>query len=361
MKKICTIVGARPQFIKAAVVSKELCKYFNEVIIHTGQHYDENMSSIFFDELNIPKPKYNLNISGGTHAEMTGNMMISIERVLISEKPDYILVYGDTNSTLAAAIVASKLMIPICHVEAGARMNTLKNPEEINRILTDHVTDLFMCSTEGSVTNLKKENINDNIYFTGDPMYDAYLQNSKLSKLSIGDKIKNLYDKEFIIPKKFYYLTCHRQENTFDDKNLTEILKAMEELNYNVIYPVHPRNRERALRIVDKFKFKNTKLINPVGYLDSIFFVNNAITIITDSGGVQREAFFAKKPCLTVLDNVCWPELMINNYNQLVKPLKTDILEKLPENVEFDSSYRPFGNGNSGKKIVEILNGKLNN
>jgi len=359
MKKICTIVGARPQFIKAAVVSKEIRKYFHEVIIHTGQHYDENMSKIFFDELNIPKPKYNLNISGGTHAQMTGNMVISIEKILLIEKPDLVLVYGDTNSTLSAAIAASKMMIPICHVEAGVRMNTLKNPEEINRVLTDHVSSILMCSTEQSVINLKKENIVSDVYLTGDPMYDAYVNNSKLSKLSIGSKIKCLNDEEIVISENFYYLTCHRQENTLNDINLTEIFKAMEELNYDVIYPVHPRNRERAMRIIDKFQFKNIKLINPVGYLDSLFFINNGNKIITDSGGVQREAFFAKKPCLTVLDDVCWPELMISNYNQLAKPLKKDILEKLSVKVNFDTAYNPFGDGSASEKIVEILNSKF--
>lgn len=351
--KILTVVGARPQFIKAAVVSRLLRDKAEEILVHTGQHYDYNMSDIFFEELDIPKPDYNLGISGGSHGAMTGRMLSSIEEVLLSEKPDKLLVYGDTNSTMAAAIAAVKLHIPVYHVEAGNRFGTLTSPEEVNRIVTDHVSTCLMPCTESAAAFLAKEGLEEKTHIVGDPMYDAFLYYG--SRLTEKDRnALSSFDGESIPrPDEFYYLTCHRQENTDTDDKLREILKAMNSLDAPTIYPVHPRNKDRALRVSEDLK--NIILTQPVGYLTSISLVNGAKKIVTDSGGLQREAFFAEKQCVTVLDFVVWPETMVDNRNQLSAPDKDAILAKLDKKQSIDKSYKPFGNGHSGEKIVELL------
>lgn len=350
--KVVTIIGARPQFIKAAIVSKELRKRHDEVLVHTGQHYDYNMSEKFFEELDIPRPKYNLGISGGTHAEMTGKMLIEIEKVLNLEKPDWLLVYGDTNSTLAAALAAAKLKIKICHVEAGARTHCLTNPEEINRVCTDHLSSLLLASTMSGIDSMNEEGLGTRCVFVGDPMYDAFLKYSEVIKdnLSLPLIMGGYYE----VPEQYYYLTCHREENTSDNA-LLEILAAMNSLTAPTIYPVHPRNRERAVRIVKKYKLTNIKLVEPVGYFESIFLVKNSNKIVTDSGGLQREAFFAKKQCITVLDFVCWPETMVQNRNVLARPERADILNKLQFEQTINNEWIPFGDGNSSIHIVEAM------
>lgn len=353
--KIVTVVGARPQFIKAAVVSRELRKKHTEILVHTGQHYDYNMSEIFFEELDIPKPDYNLGISGGTHGQMTGKMLISIEEVLIKEKPDVLLVYGDTNSTMAAALAAVKLLIPVVHVEAGNRLGTLSNPEEVNRIVTDRVSSVRLCCTSSAMDFLKKEGLDANSYIVGDPMYDAFKYYSEKVGDKVPEQITGFDDNALLLPDKFYYLTCHRQENTKDDATLTEILGAMECLDYKCVYPVHPRNRDRAERVVKNNNFKNIILCQPVGYLMSVYLTNNCEKIVTDSGGLQREAFFAGKQCVTVFDYVGWPETMVDNRNQLAKPDKTDILKKLSKEQKVTETS-VFGDGNSALKIVKYLN-----
>lgn len=351
--KIVTVVGARPQFIKAAVVSHVLRKKHTEILVHTGQHFDYNMSEQFFEELDIPKPDYNLGISGGTHANMTGKMMIAIEEVLLKEKPDWLLVYGDTNSTLAAALAAAKLHIPICHVEAGARTHSKTNPEEINRICTDHVSSLLLASTQSGMESMKVEGLSDNGYMVGDPMYDAFLEYS--NKITEGFELQLLNGGKAFIPEEFYYLTCHREENTNDDKDLLEIFKAMNSLDAKTIYPVHPRNKSRALRLQKDYGFENLILAEPVGYLESIYLVNHAKKIVTDSGGLQREAFFAKKKCVTILNFVCWPETMVDDRNNLASPDENDILTQLEKEQSIDDNYKPFGDGKSAEKIVELL------
>jgi len=355
MKKICTVVGARPQFIKLAVVSRVLRKEFQEVLIHTGQHYDHNMSDVFFEEMDIPKPDYNLGISGGTHGQMTGQMIIEIEKVLMKEKPDMLLVFGDTNSTMAAALAAVKLHIPVCHVEAGNRLGTFENPEEINRIVTDHVSSMHLVCTASGVDFLKKEGFSETITLVGDPMYDAFryyserLDGSELTELIDfnGDAVS--------VPEDFYYMTCHRQENTDTDNQLDQIFQAMESLDAPAIYPVHPRNHERAARLVKEKGYQKIILTQPVGYKTSISLVNHAKKIVTDSGGLQREAFFAGKQCVTVFDYVSWPETLVNHCNQMAKPDKVDILTKLSLPVTFDPDYQPFGDGHSAEKIVEKI------
>ena len=358
--KIVTVVGARPQFIKAAVVSHELRKRHHEVLIHTGQHFDYNMSEQFFKELNIPNPEYNLGISGGTHAQMTGRMMIAIEEVLIKEKPDWVLVYGDTNSTIAAALSAVKLHIPVCHVEAGARVHSMKNPEEINRICTDHVSSLLLVSTKSGLDNLMNEGLGEKGFLVGDPMFDAFCEYSRLKNIAELE-LDLLSGEKVHVPQRYYYLTCHREENTNSDRELNEIFKAMNRLDAKTVYPVHPRNKKRAARLKSEYGYENILLTEPVGYLDSLCLVTNAQKIVTDSGGLQREAFFAKKKCVTVLDFVVWPETMVDGRNTLAKPSEDDIINKLQIDQVIDESYQPFGDGHAAVKICESMERFLQN
>lgn len=351
--KILTVAGARPQFVKVAVVSEILRKKHKEVLVHTGQHFDYNMSQQFFDELDIPTPDYNLGISGGTHAQMTGRMLIGIEEVLVREKPDWLLVYGDTNSTLAAALAAVKLHIPVCHAEAGTRTHCMTNPEEINRICVDHVSSLLLACTTFDMQEMEREGLLDRAELVGDPMYDAFLKYS--GKIRLSDITLSLIGGgESGVPDEYYYLTCHREENTNDD-NLCEIMKAMECLDAPVVYPVHPRNVERIMKLKKKHGFHNLILANPVGYLESNCLVKNARKIITDSGGLQREAFFAGKQCVTVLNHITWAATMVDNRNQLARPECEDILVKLSNKQHVDESYQPFGDGNAAVKIVQAL------
>ncbi len=355
MKKICTVVGARPQFIKLAVVSRVLRKDFQEILIHTGQHYDHNMSDVFFEEMEIPKPDYNLGISGGTHGQMTGQMLMEIEKVLLEEKPDMLLLFGDTNSTMAGALAAVKLHIPVCHVEAGNRFGTLESPEEVNRTVTDHLSAINLPCTESSLRFLEREGLGEKSFVVGDPMYDAFRYYSEGLDGSELQELRSFDGEAVVLPEKFYYMTCHRQENTDTDSKLQGIFDAVEALDAPTIYPVHPRNRARAARLQQKHGYKNLILTDPVGYKTSISLVNHAQKVVTDSGGVQREAFFAGKPCVTVLDFVVWPETMRDGCNRLAKPDKQDILEKLSAPVTFDPAYQPFGDGHSAEKIVEKI------
>lgn len=357
MKKICTVVGARPQFIKLAVVSRVLRREpeFQEVLIHTGQHYDHNMSDVFFEEMDIPKPDYNLGISGGSHGQMTGKMLMELEQVFLREQPDMLLLFGDTNSTMAAALAAVKLHIPVCHVEAGNRLGALENPEEVNRIVTDHVSSLHLVCTPSGVEFLKREGFDGSVHLVGDPMYDAFRYYSERLDGSELAEIVDFDGKPVAVPTEFYYMTCHRQENTDTDEKLREVFNAMEALDAPTVYPVHPRNHERAARLVREYGYQKLILTQPVGYLTSVSLVNHAKKIVTDSGGLQREAFFAGKPCVTVFDYVAWPETMANGCNQLAKPDKRDILNKLSVPVAFDPTYQPFGDGHSAEKIVEKI------
>ena len=355
--KIVTVVGARPQFIKAAGGSRALRKYHQEILVHTGQHFDDNMSAVFFREMGIPEPDYNLGVSGGSHAQMTAKMLVGVEEILVKEEPDALLVYGDTNSTLAAALAAVKLHIPVIHVEAGNRLGTLDSPEEVNRITTDHVATLDFCATEDALDKLKKEGLGDRSYCVGNIMYDSFLHFSDLPW--DHPDILDFEGNPVTVPDQYYYMTCHRQENTYSDEPLTEILLAMNSLDAPTIYAVHPRNHERAKRIVEKEGFSNIILTQPVGYSDSVHLTKNAKKIVTDSGGLQCEAFYAGVQCVFVLDFVVWPETMVDNRNQLAKADHKDILEKLAKEQTIDPSYQPFGDGHAAEKICEIIREKF--
>lgn len=355
MKKILTVVGARPQFIKAAMMSRVLQKGYEEVLVHTGQHYDANMSDVFFQELDMLTPKYNLGISGGTHGVMTGKMLIGLEEVLIQEKPDMVIVYGDTNSTMAGALAAVKLGIPVAHIEAGNNRGSLSNPEDVNRIVSDHTASLNFACVESALENLKKENLGDRSYFVGDSMYDAFKYYAKIADLEKARDIHGFDSVSVQIPNDYYFMTCHRQENAKQEGNLQQIMLAAQELDAPTIYAVHPRNHNKATEIKKRLHLDNVVLIEPVGYISSVALISHAKKIITDSGGLQREAFFAGKECVTIFNYAWWPETLKNGMNRLAKPEKNDILEKLGMPVFMDPAYLPFGDGHACDKMKEII------
>lgn len=356
MKKVITVIGARPQFIKASMISKQMKDVFEEIIVHTGQHYDNNMSDIFFEQLEIPKPNYNLHIGSGSHGQQTGRMLEEIEKIILIEKPDYVLVYGDTNSTLAGALAASKLLIPVIHVEAGLRSFNKSMPEEQNRILTDHISTILFCPTEVAVNNLKNENITNNVYQVGDVMCDSVLFYSKLAM----DKIKKLDIKPIYEERKvnnWYLTTIHRAENTFDDKNLIQILKVLNELDEMVIFPVHPRIKKMIDKLQENNNYTNIYFIEPVDYLTMLYLTKNAKKVITDSGGLQKECYILDIPCITVRNQTEWVETLNKGYNVLAKPEYNDLKEKIANSKIIDNNkINYYGDGHCSEKIVEILN-----
>lgn len=355
MKKIITIVGARPQFVKAATLSRQFAKFgFAEKIVHTGQHFDANMSDVFFEEMEIPKPAYNLDIHGVGHGAMTGRMLEGIEQILINEKPDGVLVYGDTNSTLAGALAASKLHIPVVHVEAGLRSFNMQMPEEINRILTDRISSLLLCPTDTAINNLRNEgfdNFDIKIIKNGDVMQDAALfYAEKASEKSQIINHLNLAD--------FVLATIHRQENTDNPDNLKGIVDALNAINEDiqVVVPVHPRTRNilKSLNIEPEFK-----LIEPVGYFDMIMLLKNCQLVLTDSGGVQKEAFFFGKHCVTMREQTEWVELVENGFNILTGSDTQKIIDAFHASIHKKSDFtlNLYGGGEASEKAaLEILN-----
>ena len=354
--KIITILGARPQFIKAGSISREISKYneIKEIIVHTGQHFDTNMSDIFFDEMKIPKPNYYLGINGLSHGAMTGQMIEKIEEVVLKEKPDWILVYGDTNSTLAGAIVASKLHIKLAHVEAGLRSFNMKMPEEINRILTDRVSSILFCPTATAVQNLKNEGYDKfdcKIINSGDVMQDGAVFYKQYSK---QPKIKNLKFKV----KNFILCTIHRAENTDDESRLKNIFEALNDVakEQQIILPLHPRTKKIIKDL--SLNIQNLTIIDPIGYLEMIWLIDNCNLVMTDSGGLQKEAYFFQKPCITLRDETEWVELVENGYNVLVGADKSKIIKAVQNNAKFKTknpSLELYGNGKSSKNIIREL------
>jgi len=356
--KIISVVGARPQFIKAASLSREIRKHENlqEMIIHTGQHFDQNMSEIFFEEMQIPKPDYNLDINGMSHGAMTGQMMEKIEIVLLDEKPDLVLVYGDTNSTLAGAVSAKKLHIKLGHVEAGLRSFNMNMPEEINRILTDRISDILFCPSKVAVNNLRKEgfeNFGCKIINSGDVMFDSILYYSKTSpkKSNIINEL-NLAD--------FILCTVHRAENTDDFHRLKSIVSALNKINesINVVLPLHPRTK----KIIEQNNFYTDFLIiDPIGYFDMIELIRRSSLVMTDSGGLQKEAFFLKKHCVILRDETEWTELTDLGFNVIAGSDEDKIINKVEKmlNKKSDFSINLYGNGNACKTIVDAINNIL--
>ncbi|MVB10380.1 UDP-2,3-diacetamido-2,3-dideoxy-D-glucuronate 2-epimerase [Caprobacter fermentans] len=354
--KLITVVGARPQFIKASVVSMALAHVCDEVIVHTGQHYDRNMSDVFFEELKIPKPAYHLGVGSGTHGKQTGEMLIKIEEVLQKETPDALLVYGDTNSTLAGALAAAKLHIPVLHVEAGLRSFNRRMPEELNRVLTDHISDLLFCPTQTAVQNLKNEGITAGVQNSGDVMLDSVLHFSKLA----GENPEKtaIFQKLGIQPKQYRLATLHRAETTDGGLPAVErIFRAFERLPQKVVIPIHPRTRSLAESAIAQCGFRNIQLIDPVGYLEMLLLTSNACQVLTDSGGLQKEAWFLEIPCVTLRSETEWVETLAGNWNVL-SALETDEIYDKAVNTKVDPAARsqmPFGDGNASGKIAAAL------
>lgn len=362
MMKIVTIVGARPQFIKAAAVSRKLRETgeVQEILIHTGQHYDENMSDRFFQELAIPQPEYYLGIGSGSHGVQTGRMLETIESVLQQEKPDWVLIYGDTNSTLAGAIAAVKLHFRLAHVEAGLRSFNKKMPEEVNRVLADHVSEILFAPTDTAVENLRREGIiGDRVQQVGDVMYDAaLLYRSKAEQTSQILKQLNLSSQKYLL------VTIHRAENTDDPKRLNAIFVGLAKVaeKLTVVVPLHPRTR-KALEREGQLDFakQNLQLIEPVGYLDMVMLEQNARLIATDSGGVQKEAFFYQVPCVTLREETEWVELVQYGWNYLIAPKTAEIVSDGIIDAIATFAHNPptpvklYGDGQAATKIVELL------
>lgn len=382
MKKIITIIGARPQIIKAAAISRAIKNFFSdqieELIIHTGQHYDENMSNIFFEELAIPKPDYNLNVGSGSHGEQTAKMIEGIEELILTTKPDGIIIYGDTNSTVAAALAASKLQIPIFHIEAGLRSFNKAMPEEINRILSDHISTLLFCPTQTAINNLIKEGFslenderptidNPHTYLCGDIMFDNSIHFS-----SISDKNAGILKSENLINEKFILVTIHRNANTDEPSRLNAIVNALNYIqnttDYTIVLPIHPRTKKMMdvhlspENQVFISKNKKMKIIPPAGFLDIIALEKNAELIITDSGGLQKEAYFFKKPCVILRPETEWVEI-VENGNAIIADADEIRIVKAANNllVKKDYTYPSlFGDGKASEfivqKIIEALN-----
>lgn len=349
--RIATVVGARPQFVKAGAVSRVLRRSAQEILIHTGQHYDAQMSQIFFDELGLPQPDHHLGVGSGSHGLQTARMIEKIEAVLQVEMPDWVLVYGDTNSTLAAALAAAKMHIPIAHVEAGLRSFNMRMPEEINRRLTDHISTLLFTPTDIASTQLEREGISSGIHQVGDVMYDVmghYLPIAKERSQIVTDLA--------LVPQEYVLLTVHRAENTDDPKRLPAILQALKSLGIPIVFPMHPRTRKQieVLGLDNQLaEIPHLHCIAPVGYLDMLVLEENAQWILTDSGGVQKEAYFLGVPCLTLRKETEWQETVTSGWNRLVEP--GDLLDA------FTGAQRPisrpsfYGDGTASEQITEIL------
>jgi UDP-N-acetylglucosamine 2-epimerase len=381
--KLIDIVGARPQFIKLAPALKAIKKHnvenssqpIEEILVHTGQHYDYEMSGVFFEELGLKAPDYHLGVGSGTHGYQTGKMLKSIEDVLFKEKPDLVMVYGDTNSTLAGALAAAKLHIPVAHVEAGLRSFNKKMPEEINRILTDHVSDFLCCPTETAVGNLRREGftniLNDGHLFSlsfrlslprevrpivanvGDIMYDAALM-----YLSLAEQKSTILAQLTVQPKEYFLATIHRAENTDNQERLSAIFEGLALLagkGLRVIIPLHPRTRH-ALSFTPYASSPNLCLIDPVSYLDMLVLEKNARVILTDSGGVQKEAFFFRVPCLTLREETEWVETIKAGWNVLVGCDPNKIVQGALNAKEGTESACPYGDGHAGERMVKLLN-----
>ena len=349
--KIVTVIGARPQFIKAAAVSREIKKYndIDEIIVHTGQHFDANMSDVFFEQMYIPRPDYNLDINGLSHGAMTGQMLEKIEEVLMKEEPDYVLVYGDTNSTIAGALAAKKLHIKVVHVEAGLRSFNMKMPEEINRILTDRISDILFCPTDTAVKNLKNEgfdHIECEVVKSGDVTQDAAMFYTQFAQKPEDVSL----DKEFVL------CTIHRAENTDDMNRFRQIIDALNEISKDieVIVPIHPRTKG----IIEKNNIDiNFTMITPVGYLEMIYMLERCKLVMTDSGGLQKEAYFFKKPCITLRDDTEWVELLENNFNTLVGADYEKIITayKNVDSMNKDFEVELYGGGKACANIIDHL------
>tara|TARA_B100000929_G_scaffold154497_1_gene122299 strand:+ start:1924 stop:2982 length:1059 start_codon:yes stop_codon:yes gene_type:complete len=351
--KIISVVGARPQFIKLAILSKELRENHNEIIIHTGQHYDDNMSRYFFEEMQIAKPDYNLNIGSGSHGKQTAEMLIGLEDIFLHQKPDVVITFGDTNTTLATGLAATKLNIPVAHVEAGLRSHNREMPEEINRILTDHISDYLFAPTLTAMENIKIENLYGKPFLVGDVMYDSLLYYGKIAEQK-SRILKNLKLKQ----KEYILLTLHRPYNVDNIQKLQNIFSALKQTKRFIVLPVHPRSR-KMIESTNTIIPENISIIEPLGYLDFIFLQKHSEKIITDSGGIQKEAYLNGIPCITIRPETEWIETVKAGWNVLVGDKKDQLIENCLHFKPSHNRPRYFGDGNSSKKIISILESHL--
>ncbi len=361
--RIITVVGARPQFIKAAAVSRAVAAFnqagggarMEEKIVHTGQHYDEDLSRVFFEELEIPRPAVNLEVGSGPHGRQTGRMLERLEEVLLSDRPDWVVVYGDTNSTLAGALAAVKLHVPVAHVEAGLRSFDPGMPEEVNRVLADHVSSLLLCPTEAAEANLAREGITRGVRRVGDVMYDSMLHN-----LGLARRRSDVLERLRLEPKSYYLATVHRAENTDDPSRLEAILSALGRLPRPVVLPLHPRTR-KALGAGAEATGPAVRLIGPVAYLDMLALEDGARIVLTDSGGMQKEAYWAGVPCVTLRERTEWVELLQTGCNRLAGADPEAILSAVADFEAGDAALPPdrpgelYGDGRSAEKVVQAL------
>jgi len=348
--KIASVVGARPQFIKAAPVSREIRQHHEEILVHTGQHYDENMSDVFFEVLDMPRPDYNLGVGSGSHSRQTAEMMHGLEDVFEREKPDLVFVYGDTNSTLAGALVASKMGRPLGHVEAGLRSFNRSMPEEINRVVADHLSALLFCPTQTAVDNLAREGISRGVHLVGDVMYDVALQSAQAARS------RDILQRFGVRKGEYILVTLHRPASVDDRETLEGIVEALVRCGRTVVFPIHPRTRKNleAFGLWEPLRAK-VKAIEPVDYLDFIALLMGASKVVTDSGGVQKEAYFFGVPCITLRDETEWIETVEDGWNALVGTDTADILDAIEKFNPSGTKSKSFGDGHAAEKIALIL------
>jgi UDP-N-acetylglucosamine 2-epimerase len=357
--KLLDIVGARPQFIKVGPILRAIEKHnrehpqrtIQEILVHTGQHYDYAMSRVFFEELQLKEPDYHLGVGSGTHAYQTGEMLKRIEDVLLKEKPDLVMVYGDTNSTLAGALAAAKLHIPVAHVEAGLRSFNKKMPEEINRVLTDHLSDLLFCPTDTAVKNLEREGITKGVHLVGDVMYDSVLYNVQLAQ-----RRSQILEQLGLLPQSYALATVHRAENTDDPERLRSIFQALETIAADglpVIVPLHPRTRKQLSSL--NLPLKHVRVTEPVSYLEMLLLEKSAKIILTDSGGVQKEAFFFRVPCVTLREETEWVETVEAGWNVLAGWKPERIVHAVKRARPPSGSAAPYGDGRAAERIVKFI------
>jgi UDP-GlcNAc3NAcA epimerase len=347
--RVLTVVGARPQFIKAAPVSRLLRQRHDEFLLHTGQHYDDAMSDLFFRQLRIPAPDRNLDVGSGPHGAQTGAMLAGIEECALDIKPDWILVYGDTNSTLAGALVGAKLHIPVAHVEAGLRSHDRRMPEEVNRVVADHVSTLLLCPTDNAVRNLAQEGVRDGVRNVGDVMFDAFQQNLEVAR-SATDVMSSLG----VEPQRYHLLTVHRAENTDSPERLAAILRGVEKSGLTTVFPVHPRT-QAVLKASSTGAPPNVRMIDPVGYLEMLVLEENSEAIVTDSGGVQKEAYFAGRPCVTLRATTEWTETADAGWNRLVGTDENAIADAMRSFRPHGSRPTLFGDGHAAERVVDAI------
>jgi UDP-GlcNAc3NAcA epimerase len=348
--KIVTVLGARPQFIKAAALSRELRKQHKEILVHTGQHYDYEMSEIFFDALELPPPDVNLGVGSGSHGAQTAAMLRGIEEVLLSERPNWVLIYGDTNSTLAGAVAASKLLIPVVHVEAGLRSFNRRMPEEINRVVADHLSDLLLCPSGTAVTNLAAEGISKNVHLVGDVMLDVL----NWAKQRAESKSAEVLGRLGVTKGQYLLVTLHRGENTDNPERLSSILKALNALDEQIIFPVHPRAR----KVIEEGAFRmlpHVQMVEPLGYFDMVAVAAAARMILTDSGGLQKEAYWLGVPCVTLRDETEWVETVTAGWNTLAGSDFERIVQAVHKFVPMNSQKALYGDGCVAARCVRLM------